>query len=332
MRGTFIGVVIVLSVVAAGIVAMSMDWTGRRGSGLGERFELNLGELRKIPPALITHVQTGTIRTGFVAARGIAVGPGGRIYVAGDQAVRIFDLEGKRLGQINLSRGANCLAVAADGSVYVGAGNRVDVLDAAGEVRDHWPAISDKAIITSIAVGADDVFVADYQSRAVYHYDTSGKLLNKIVPRDEKGRARTFTVSSRYFDVAIRPDGLLAVVNPGEHRIEAYNFAGEFRSGWGRAAAEVAGFAGCCNPAHMALLADGRFVTSERGLPTIKIYSAAGELEGVVATAEMLSRVPTECANPYHNQGLDVAVGPAGEILVLDSGGNVGIFTRREEE
>lgn len=327
MWGSFIGVVIFLSVVAAVIVAMSMDWTGRRGSGLGERFELNLAELRKIPPALITHVQTGTIRTGFVAARGIAVGPGGRIYVAGDQAVRIFDLEGKRLGQINLSRGANCLAVAADGSVYVGAGNRVDVLDAAGEVRDHWPAISDKAIITSIAVGADDVFVADYQSRAVYRYDTSGKLLNRI-PAGEGG---TFTVPSPYFDVAIRPDGLLAVVNPGEHRIEAYTFAGEFRSGWGRRSNEVAGFAGCCNPAHMALLADGRFVTSERGLPTIKIYSAAGELEGVVATVEMLSRVPTECANPY-NQDPDVAVGPAGEILVLDSGGNVGIFTRREGE
>ncbi len=36
---------------------------------------------------------------------------------------------------------------------------------------------------------------------------------------------------------------------------------------WGRAGSSVADFFGCCNPSHIARFADGRFVTSERGIP-----------------------------------------------------------------
>jgi len=35
---------------------------------------------------------------------------------------------------------------------------------------------------------------------------------------------------------------------------------------WGKRSG-IADFFGCCNPAHLALLPDGRFVTSGKGIP-----------------------------------------------------------------
>lgn len=331
-KGVVIGLIVVLAILAAVLVVVRMDPTGRSGSGLGPRFAYELEGVRKIDPELISHARAAKFITGFETARGIAAGPDGRIYVAGDRAVRIFDAAGQRLSEIPLSRPPRCLAVAANGTIYVGLDDRVDVIGAKGTVRAHWPPLGGKSQITCIAVGAEDVFVADYGLRVVHRYDTSGKLLGRVVPRDAEGAAGTFTIPSPYFDVAVTPGGLLTVANTGERRVETYTFAGEPRGRWGHSSTEVAGFAGCCNPSHIALLPDGRVVTSEKGLPTIKIHLPAGRLESVVATAEMLAALPEQCANPYRPIGLDVAVDPAGRVLVLDPGGNVGIFTRKEKK
>ena len=325
-----VGLAVVAAVGVGVIVVIRMDPTGRSGSGLGERFAYDLEGVRKIKPELISHARAARIVTGLKSARGIAAGPDGRIYVAGDKAVRIFDATGKELSEIHLSRPPRCLAVAGDGTIYVAVGDRVDVWDTAERTWAHWSPLGGKSQITCIAVGAADVFAADYGLRVVHRYDTSGKLLGRVVPKDAEGAAGTFTIPSPYFDVAITPDGLLAVANTGERRVETYTFTGEFRVGWGHSSTEVAGFVGCCNPAQMAILPDGRVVTSEKGIPTIKIYSPAGRLESVVATAKMLAGLPEQCGNPYHSIGLDVAVDPSGRVLVLDPGGNVGIFTRKE--
>ena len=327
-----IGLVVVAALTAGVIVVIRMDLIGRSGSGLGERFAYDLEGVRKIKPELISHARAARIVTGFRSARGIAAGPDGRIYVAGDKAVRIFDATGKRLSEIQLSRPPGCLAVAGDGTIYVAVGDRVDVWDASERIWAHWPALGGKSQITGIAVGAADVFVADYGLRVVHRYDTSGKLLGRVVPRDAEGAAGTFTIPSPYFDVAITPDGLLAVANTGEHRVETYTFAGEPCGSWGQRSIEVAGFAGCCNPGQMAILPDGRVVTSEKGIPTVKIYSPAGRLESVVATPQMLALLPEQCWNPYRPIALDVAVDPSGRVLVLDPGGNLGIFTLKEKK
>jgi hypothetical protein len=71
----------------------------------------------------------------------------------------------------------------------------------------------------------------------------------------------------------------------------------------------VEGFCGCCNPTHMAILPDGSFVTSEKGLPRVKIHAQSGELKAVVAAPDSFAE---------HTVGLDLAVDSAGRILVLD--------------
>jgi hypothetical protein len=294
-----IGVAVAVAVAIAVTAIVLNDPTGEKGSGLGSRFQLDLTGLRKIDPALISHAQAAIFETGFKQSPGIAVGPAGRIHVAGDQAIRVFDDAGKLLREIGLSGRPRCLAVDADGSIYVGLGNRVEVLNADGTRRAAWEVPGEKAAITSIALGREDLFVADYGGRQVLRYSKTGTLLNRIVPEGKDG---AFNIPSPYFDVALTAEGL-----------------------------KVSGFIGCCNPAHIATFPDGRVLTSEKHLPTVKIYSPDGQLESVVASPQMLTPRPEECANFFRDEGLDVAIDPAGRVLVLDPAGLVRIFARKKE-
>ena len=323
-----IGVGVAVAVATAVTAIVLNDPTGQKGSGLGSRFQLDLTGLRKIDPALISHAQAAIFETGFKQSTGIAVGPAGRIHVAGDQAIRVFDERGKLLREIGLSGRPRCLAVDADGSIYVGLGNRVEVLDADGTRRAAWEVHGEGTVITCIALGGNDVFVADYGARQVLRYSRTGTLLNRIVP---KGKDGAFNIPSPYFDVALTAEGLLRVANTGYHRIETYTGTGEFRSAWGKCSEKVGGFIGCCNPAHIATFPDGRVLTSEKRLPTIKIYSPDGRLESVVASPQMLTPRPEKCANFFRDEGLDVAIDPAGRVLVLDPAGLVRIFARKKE-
>ena len=74
------------------------DITGERGSGLTKDFDYDIESMTKIDPDLILYAESAdAIATGFDKARAISVGPDGLIYVAGDEAVKIFDGEGMLL-------------------------------------------------------------------------------------------------------------------------------------------------------------------------------------------------------------------------------------------
>ena len=85
------------------------------------------------------------------------------------------------------------------------------------------------------------------------------------------------------------PDGLLRVVNPGMHRIEAYTPDGDLESFWGRRVDGIEGFCGCCNPANIAILPDGRIVTAEKGIPRVKVYHGRGQFVAWWPGPEMLA-------------------------------------------
>jgi hypothetical protein len=71
---------------------------------------------------------------------------------------------------------------------------------------------------------------------------------------------------------------------------------------------QIEGFCGCCNPSHLAILADGSFVTSEKGLPRVKIYNRLGQLVSVVAGPEQFDDDAV---------GLDLAIDSDNKIFVL---------------
>jgi len=105
------------------------------------------------------------------------------------------------------------------------------------------------------------------------------------------------------------PDGFLWAANTGRHSLENYTLDGDFRSSWGESGMEIQGFSGCCNPSHFVILEDGSFVTSEKGLPRVKLYNRIGDLISVVAPTERFLEGTV---------GLDLAVDSAQKIYVLD--------------
>lgn len=278
-------------------------------SGLGPEFTYDLTELKKVDPALIHYEQAASVPTGMMRPKGIAVGADGRLFVAGDGGVRVFDPAGKPVLQFETGGEVHCIALGKTGTVYVGMKDHVEVYDASGKRTAAWKGLGERAYVTSLAVGEADVFVADAGNRVLLRYDTSGKLLKRIGEEDAAKHAPGLVVPSPYFDVALGPEGMLWVVNPGRRRVECYTYDGAFRFAWGKFSMKVEGFCGCCNPTHLAIDADGNFITSEKGLPRVKVHDDEGNFKSVVAA-------PADFADG--TVGLDLAVDAKGRILVLD--------------
>jgi hypothetical protein len=323
-----VGAVVALAIVVAIIAIVRLDVLGEKGSGLSQEFTYDVAELARVDPNLILYRESaGTIRTGLADAHNIAVDSAGSIYVAGDRAIRAFAPNGDVQRQIELTDSPRCLAVVADGTIYVGLKDHVEVYDAQGQRQASWESLGTNAILTSIAVTKDNVFVADAGNRIVVRYDRAGNLVNTIGQKDADRNIPGFVVPSPYFDLAISGDGLLRVVNPGRLRIDAYTFDGDFEFAWGKPSVAIEGFCGCCNPVNIAVLPDGGFVTCEKGLVRVKIYDSEGRFVGVVASPNQLveggqheiCEFPEQC----QSGGFDVAVDSTGRVFVLDTIKNV---------
>ena len=333
----FVWLLIVVALVVAIFALIRLDVTGEAGSGLSKEFIYDIDSIAKIDPNLILYEESAeAIRTGFANSRSIVVTSERSIYVAGDKAIRIFSESGELFGEIKVNDTPRCLAVGTDGRIYVGMKDHVEVYDSQAERLATWQSLGDDALLTSIAVSKNDVFVADAGNRIVLRYNTNGRLINRIGQKDKDRNIPGFVIPSPHFDLAVGRDGLLRVVNPGRHRIEAYTFNGDLEFWWGEFSnVDIKGFTGCCNPVNFAILEDGNFVTCEKGLIRVKIYDAEGAFAGVVAGTQQLIEggasgicyYPADC----QSAGFDVTVDGDGRILVLDTIKNiVRIFTRKK--
>ncbi len=159
--------------------------------------------------------------------------------------------------------------------------------DQGGTLLKRWNSFDERSVITSLAVLGENVYVADAGNRIVYHCNTEGQILNKIGDKNESKGVPGYVIPSPYFDLALDDNGLLWVANPGRHNLENYNVDGSMRTSWGKASFKIEGFTGCCNPAQFAILADNSFITSEKGMPRIKLYDQHGQFKGVVASPDM---------------------------------------------
>lgn len=314
---------------ATGLLASNGDpassvKAAKSGRVLDEKFSYNLSAFTKIDPQLIRFAEKEPIATGFSEVRGLFITPDDQLYVAGDQSVRVFDKSGRQISEIAIGDAPRCVSVS--DLVFVGMEKHIEVFAKSGVRQAKWENLDDKAIITSISASEHDVFVADAGNRVVLRYDRSGKLLKIIGKKDLSKNIPGFAVPSPYFHLAIGPDGLLWVVNPARHQLEAYTFDGELEKSWGETANAIHGFCGCCNPVHFTQMPDGRFVTSEKGLPRVKIYSAKGEFECVVAAPSLF---PKQLENPKAAKVcMDLAVDSSGQILLADAVvGKIRIFS-----
>jgi sugar lactone lactonase YvrE len=322
-----VGTLLVAVVVLGGYALLRGDPWGDTGNRLSERFSLDGQDYQHADPALIAYAEIDAFPVDMDQPQAVAAGPDGAIFVAGDRRVVRFSPKGQIAYELTLEEEPTCVTVAgplfaAPGSVFVGAGGRVLVFAADGRKTATWnEGFDPQSVLTSIAVAEQDVFVADAGKRLVWHFDPHGQLIGRIGELDAERGIRGFVIPSPYFDVAVTPDGLLRVTNPGARRIETFTFQGDLLGHWGTASAAIEGFFGCCNPSNLAVLPDGRFVTAEKGIPRIKIYTAQGEFASVVADPETLGQRVTQRQLQEDSNDtpvFDVAVSDQGNIVVLD--------------
>jgi hypothetical protein len=288
----------------------------------------NAAAMPPIDPALVHYEQTAQIASGLGKVHALAVGPRDEIYVGGDRRLCRFAADGKKLAEIALDGEPACAAVggadhAAPGRIYVGMTDHVEAFDPAGNHIAAWDPPGKNSILTSIAAGEEDVFVADAGGRIVWRYDPAGKRKARIGDPDPKRRIPGFVITSTppYFDLGMGADGLVYVVNPRALRLEGYTRGGDLETFWGKGSPAIEDFFGCCNPAHFAVLPKGRFVTAEKGFPAIKVYSPQGKFECLVAGPPQMKHTAA-----------GLAADSRGRVLVLDpTSASVRVFERKKE-
>jgi len=286
------------------------------------RHAYDLNAFEQSPAGAVAYSQVQSISIQAEKLPGLARGGDGFLYVAGDEQIFRFDTKGKFVERFPIGGTAYCLALDEQNRIYLGMGDHVEVCDQKGPLIAEWETLGPDAIITSIAVADSIVYLADAGQLLVWKFALSGSLLGTIGKKDSTKGIPGYVIPSPYFDVAIGTDGTLWAANTGRHVLENYTHSGGLERSWGEYGTAIEEFCGCCNPSHFAILEDGGFVTSEKGIPRVKVYDRQGQLVAVVAGQSQF-RTGTV--------GLDLAVDDSGRVYVLDPAQKeVRIFAKTE--
>lgn len=287
---------------------MWKDFYTNKNKSQDNPFEYNIDNLKNIDPDLITYKEVSQIKTDIEDLIAITIDKDDQIYATGKKKVIMYK-DDNMVSAFNIDSTAYSIHISTDGEIFLGILDHVEILDQKGNLKTKWKAVNHKSLITSIVTNEKSVFVADAGNKVVYHYNFEGKLMNKIGEKDTIKGSRGFIIPSPYFDLLIGTHGELWVVNPGRHAFENYDTEGTLISSWERTSMQLEGFSGCCNPSNIAMLSDGSFVTSEKGIERVKVHTPTGDFKTVVASPNMFEE---------GTKGIDLAVDSKDRIYVLD--------------
>ena len=135
----------------------------------GDAYSYDLGRLRKVDPALLRYEEKSSFAVGLKQPRAMAVDSHGRVLVVGDRALRIFAADGAPAREVAFSGEPTCVAVTADGDLYVGIRDRVGPSDR--HVHVLSPAQPDTRLVPDPAGDAHhgDGYVLVQAKRAARH-------------------------------------------------------------------------------------------------------------------------------------------------------------------
>jgi sugar lactone lactonase YvrE len=238
---------------------------------------------------------------------GLAVDDEDRLHAVGDSAVKVFSAQGDLVRQWPTGQPGYSVTVDGDGLIWIGQWRQVEIFDAQGTLVDTWKRPEELGLVSAVAVGPRDVFLADASGRCIRRFDREGRFLNNIGDRHRKGG---FDIPNGVVDFALDGQGLIHVANPGMHRVERYTADGELVGRFGRFdGRDPEGFPGCCNPTNLTLDLAGRVIVSEKAGPRVKVYDPSGQLLSVVAA---------EGFDPGA-KNMDLAVDSRGRIYAADT-------------
>ncbi len=272
-------------------------------------YEYNIDDLKIVDSALITYKEIDQRDVDLEELRGLTVDADDNLFVTGDTVLLGFDKTGNRIQKMDLNHPAYGLTVDKNNQFYLCMKDHVEIMDENGSQVEEMHSLGEQAYLTSIALSDQHIYMADAGNRILWQFSKSGMLLNRFGEKDPEQGIPGLVIPSPYMDVAVDDSGDIWVANTGRHSLEKYNVNGELITRWGTASMRIEYFCGCCNPTHFALLRDGSFVTSEKGLPRVKIYDKEGSFKTVVAEPAQFDEGTV---------GLDLAVDSQDRIYVLD--------------
>jgi len=317
-RNLTIVVLLILTLIITVIVVDFMNnRPDRRG---GNPYALDVDRYKKVDPALVSHQEARNLNLGGL--HGMAMDyAGGLLYVAGDSSVLVLEPDGQVVRSFPVFPSPTGILVD-EGALYISYREYIATYSPDGRLTGTWAKLDERTVITNLACLNDQVFVADAGNRRVLVYSLAGDLQGEFFGEGDSEAGHGFIIPSARFDLAVDPYGDLWVVNPGRHALENYTPEGRLRGSWGTYGVGPEGFLGCCNPARIAVAADGTFVTAEKGLVRIKRYEASGILISVVATPDQFRE---------EGEAPDICIDSSMVVYALDFDRNmIRIFKPRE--
>jgi hypothetical protein len=239
---------------------------------------------------------------------GIAIGAGDKIFILGDEEVRIFEHSGAAVRSWRAPESSSCITVGRDESVYIGVADRIEVFDSTGSHKQGFDAgeAGRPAIITAIKVSPKEILVADAAARYIRRYDREGKQIGAIGNQSKTGG---FMLPNRSLDIDVDSRGVVVATDSGRHRVSSWTLDGVPIRNFGKFGLwNAEDFVGCCNPVNVAFAPGGRIVTAEKVVPRIKVYNTEGKLLGLIGPESF----DPKCTH------LHLAVDSKGRILVAD--------------
>ena len=271
-------------------------------------FAYDIDQFRSVDKELIRWKEARQVGLDTRNPRAIAYSDG-KIYLAADNELQVIGSDWSRVLRRTLPAEPSCLAVAREGWIVAGIGDRLVILDNDGETVAESDSLEEESNITSVAILDDYIYAADATRRRVLIFNRKLEQTGEFRGDSGVSEIHGFIVPGAHFSLAVNPEKELWITNPGIHALQNYTPSGRLRSYIQRASFGIEGFSGCCNPVHFTFLPDGRFVTSEKGIIRIKVMRESGETESVVAPSELFAggtRAPA------------VAVDDNGNVLALD--------------
>jgi hypothetical protein len=300
--------VLVLVIIGVIIGVIGFDFFSKRPDRMGSNpYALEVDQFREVDESLISHDETRNFSLGLLAPAGIDYLEDS-LYIAGVASMAVIARDGSSATLHEILPHPTCIE-AEDAALYIGYKQSVAKYSRSGQLLQQWADLGERAVITSLAVKGDRVYVADAGNRRVVIFSNEGELLGEFEGKSESDQGHGFIVPSANFDLVVDAYDELWVVNPGKHALENYTDDGRMRGFWEKASFDLDGFQGCCNPARIAAMPDGNFLTSEKGMVRIKLYDQSGKMLSVVAPPVLFKE---------EGKAPDVCVDEEGTIYALD--------------
>jgi hypothetical protein len=299
---------LVLLVAAVAIITVIADISSNRpGKRPSNPFAFDVDEYKSVSPDLLQWEETRQVALDTGSPQAMAYSKG-NIYLVHNNELQVIGGDWKRTLRKPLSSAPSCIGITNDGMIIIAFGTYLSILDKEGEIIVTSEPMEGSSF-TSLAEHNGAIYVADGRARKVRIFNFNLEQTGEFNGESGVSEVHGFILPDGHFSLAVNSEDELWITNPGLHSLQNYSSAGRLRSFFQSSSFGIEGFAGCCNPQHLAFLAGGEFVTSEKGLIRIKIMKDSGEIVSVVAPPESFengTRAPA------------VAVDDHGNVLALD--------------